>query len=55
MDKDEAHDNLHGLQIECEECGGEAEVINAVYPNSYECICKKCKHKFIWIESEEKR
>jgi hypothetical protein len=50
---EKAHDSLHGPKIECEECGGEAEIVNASYPSSYECVCKKCKHRFIWTKSEE--
>jgi hypothetical protein len=52
--EEKVHDDLHGLKIECEECGGEVEIVNASYPNSYECACKKCNHRFNWVEPEEK-
>jgi recombinational DNA repair protein (RecF pathway) len=47
------HEHIAGPQIECEKCGGETEIINTVYPKGYECICKKCDHKFIWASAEE--
>ncbi len=50
MKKKDEH--LSGLEIECEKCGGLAKIVNASYPNSYECICKKCGHKFVWTESK---
>lgn len=49
----EKEDNLHGPKIECEECGGEVDIINASYPKEYECRCKKCKHVFTWIAPGE--
>jgi len=50
--KRELHDNLHSPQIECEECGGDAQIVDTSYPNAYECKCKKCGHKFTWTESK---
>jgi len=49
------HDHLRSLEIECEKCGGEAKVVNRVYPQAFECVCKDCEHTFIWTSPEEKR
>jgi DNA-directed RNA polymerase subunit RPC12/RpoP len=40
-----------GPEIKCEKCGGK-EIIN-ISPNSYEYLCTKCGHKFVWIKHEE--
>jgi len=51
---EEEHKHFEGLEIECEKCGGVVKVVNMTYPNAYECICEKCKHKFTWVSPEEK-
>jgi len=48
------HEHYSSPEIECEKCGGEIKVLNAVYPNTYECLCKTCKHKFNWVSTKEK-
>jgi len=47
--------HLLSREIECEKCGGEVKIINFTYPNAYECVCKKCGHRFTWIRTEEER
>lgn len=47
------HEHSSSLEIECEKCGGEVEVINPVFPRSYECVCKNCKHEFTWVSAKE--
>ena len=48
------HDHPGGPEIQCEKCGGEIKVLNAVYPNTFECACKTCNHKFLWVSTQEK-
>jgi hypothetical protein len=46
------HDHTGDPEMECEECGGEVEVISAVNPMAYKCVCKKCNHTFEWVAAE---
>ena len=47
------HSHLSSPEVECEECGGEVEILNETFPKAYECKCKKCGHKFDWVEAKE--
>jgi Zn finger protein HypA/HybF involved in hydrogenase expression len=49
----ENHKHKSVPEVECEKCGGEVKVLNSVYPNTFECVCKKCKHRFNWISTGE--
>jgi hypothetical protein len=51
--KDE-HTHLGDKELECEKCGGEVRVLSAVNPPAYTCVCKKCKHRFSWIDQSER-
>jgi len=53
-DMEEKHKHTSTPEIECEKCGGDVKVLSTSYPNTYECVCKTCKHKFEWVSSEEK-
>ncbi len=39
-------------QVECEKCGGSVKMTSASYPQSYECVCRECKHRFRWINAK---
>ena len=58
MEKDEKevceiHTHSHNPEEQCEQCGGEIEVVNASYPTAKVCRCKKCGHTFEWVESKK--
>jgi len=54
MKKIPEHSHTGDPEVECEDCGGTVEIISAVNPRAYKCVCKNCDHEFNWISAEER-